>query len=84
MIVASAVKDEAGLVHSLPKPARHHHILHKMYDLGLSVSHSNTVQGFLDDQGNFLNRSEAALHAHKCKQLKMKIAPPYIYSEDLW
>ena len=44
------------------------------------------MQGFLDEHGNFLNRTEAYTHAVKHHQ----ITPPQdvenyiLYSEDLW
>jgi hypothetical protein len=43
------------------------------------------VQGFIDHEGNFLERQQAAQHARDCGQLtKPLIVPPNLFSEDLW
>ena len=74
-----------GATHSLPKPKRHHHIVHLLYlATGDSVDH--TIQGFLDDQGNFLNRTDALIHARACGQQKGPNIrnDDWLYSEDIW
>jgi hypothetical protein len=75
-----------GKTYSLPKPNRHHHIIHQIYlETGETVD--DMVQGFLDDGGNFLDREQAMTHAIACQQLlprpKMRI-DEWLYSEDVW
>lgn len=41
-------------------------------------------QGFITDQGIFLNRKEALQHAIDCGQLKKETVFNYLFSEDLW
>ena len=49
------------------------------------LSVEDTVNGFIDDKGNFLDRKEAAKHAFECGQLPNdKKCPEVIISEDLW
>jgi hypothetical protein len=81
MIVAAAI-EQNGKVYSLPKPARHSHIVEKIIrETGKPVT---GVYGFVDELGNFYNRVDAAQHAIGCKQLKKIPRPPNLYSEDLW
>lgn len=71
-----------GVTHSLPKPNRHHHIIHQIAsESGGSVSGK---QGFLDDQGNFLDRIEALRHAIACGQITQGKWGGQLYSEDVW
>lgn len=78
-----------GKVYSLPKPNRHHHILHSgMMDD--KVNEEADVQGFLDDNGKFLNRAEAYVVAKSIGQLDRSNHPPnhydgeLLFSEDVW
>ena len=75
-----------GTLHSMSKPGRHHHIIHRIYlETGESVD--DEIQGFLDDQGNFLTRGEAYLHARDCGQLKNGQTihhDDWLSSEDVW
>lgn len=86
-IVSAAVLHN-GIIHSMPRPNRHHNIVHAMNGDReanglLLIAHGE--QGFLDAGGNFLSRPDAALRAKQCGQLtKALIAPPNLYSEDLW
>lgn len=42
-------------------------------------------QGFIDTDGNFLNREEAAIHAIACGQIKeLKFNRKELFSEELW
>lgn len=49
----------------------------------------NAEQGFLDDCGNFLTRTEALEHAYNCNQVskelyKSRMISKELFSEDLW
>lgn len=81
MIQKVAVKLN-DVVYAGEKGERHDSVIGFMLDKGLSLS--SCIMGFLDDQGNFLNRHQAAIHAFKCGQLKDTTCPNIILSEDLW
>lgn len=66
------------LTASLPAPARHHDIL---WGLGRVQPQD---QGFLTDRGRFVDRAAAAEIARAAGQAQALIAPPHLYSEDLW
>ena len=81
MIVAAAIEQD-GKVYTLPQPARHHNLIALIItETGKMV---DGVQGFVDDQGNFMNRVDAAQHVIGCGQLKRVPRPPNLYTEDLW
>ena len=70
-----------GAVWTLPRPNRHHHVIHKMgdYDYGKSV------QGFITETGQFLNRIQAKRAAVKHKQiLPKRVSMLQLFSEDMW
>lgn len=88
MIVAAAIIFD-GVVWTLPRPARHHHIIEAHY----KVTHigGSGMQGFLDDQGVFLGRGSACNHVVNCQQaLRIHAGTRVLewgddlYSEDLW
>lgn len=81
-VVCAAVLLNGSEIHSLPRPARHHTILHKLADEG--IDHRGAVQGFLLDTGSFVTRAVAAECAIAAGQIKELAHPPYLYSEDLW
>jgi len=61
---------------------RHHHILNAALPFGYL---RNGEQGFVDDEGNFLTREEAAIVAIKCGQIKkLKYHKTRLFSEDLY
>jgi hypothetical protein len=73
-----------GELHSLPSPNRHHHIIYKIaFETGDRIEGE---QGFLDDQGNYLNRVQALKHALECGQHKNPddIRAGRLFSEDVW
>ncbi len=84
MITHVAIKYE-GKLYSLPRPNRHHHIIHQIH---LETGHHDIYgdQGFLDDQGNFLSRAEALIHAQACGQefTKHPLWDDWLYSENVW
>jgi hypothetical protein len=75
-----------GVVYSLPEPNRHHDVIREIVQK-TGVSHvDNDEQGFLDEDGRFLNRSQALLRALLTNQIKdpNKIRAKMLFSEDLW
>ena len=74
-----------GVTHSLPKPNRHHHVMHMLAFANGNQSIDGETQGFLDDQGNFLDRAQAWDHAKACGQIIRKVSPDgELYSENVW
>lgn len=89
MIKQAAIKVENEIL-TLPRPARHHNIIWAINDV-LKLRENGQIivvtgeQGFIDENGNFLTREEAAIHARETGQLKKPLtAPPRLFSEDLW
>lgn len=94
MIKAAAIKTPEN-IWTLPPPARHHNIIWLMLgweqdspppeDFKGKIIPAHGEQGFIDDTGFFLDRRQAAIHAKNVGQLmKPLIAPPNLFSEDLW
>ncbi len=83
LIVAAAVYH--GCVISLPKPARHHTILHSLSLMGIDAMliHGDN-QGFITSEGRYVNRVEAFGIAYKAKQIPRDSKGPQLFSEDLW
>lgn len=85
MIISVAIK-QGNIIHTLPQPKRHHHVLWEISErspMGLIMAEG--VQGFLDNEGNFLDRTEALHHALACGQIeKPKFQDNELFSEDLW
>lgn len=87
MIIAAAV-----LLHNkiwtLAPPKRHHDIIafiNNKTEGDNPILIAQGMQGFIDHNCNFLTREEAAIVAEKGGQIKSKlIAPPKLFSEDLW
>lgn len=80
MILQAAIFYQ-GTIYTLAKPARHHTILHRFDEVELKYG----VQGFLNDDGRFVNRIEAADIAIREGQIdKLKFQPDTLFSEDLW
>ena len=82
---------------SLPKPYRHHHILHMIVNLSKVfgdwtgdnfervILYSDYDSGFLDDSGRFLNRKEAMVHSRSLYQLnESPIYGDELFSENVW
>lgn len=84
MITQVAIRYK-GKIYSLPAPLRHYHVISVIcYDSDRIVV--DDEQGFLDDDGNFLNRVDALEHALKNNQVKDpdNIRAGQLFSEDLW
>jgi hypothetical protein len=77
----------AGKVWSLPRPHRHHHVIRLIVD-STGVSHVDAHdrdQGFLDQEGRYLDRVEALAVARGARQLRADvIVQDQLYSENLW
>lgn len=89
--VAAAIRTADGLIHTLPAPHRHHHIIHAMHIAKGTgrVSPSDIVeargeQGFLLSDGNFADRVVAGRLALKWGMVRKLQHPPNLYTEDLW
>lgn len=73
-----------GVTYSLPKPNRHHHIIHEIH-LATGDTDIFGDQGFLDDTGKFLSRADALVHAKACNQLNDRpLWDDWLYSENVW
>ncbi len=86
MITHVAIKYE-GEVWSLPPPNRHCHVIWDICaKLGINQIGDDEEQGFLDSEGNFLNREEALIIALANNQIKdpNDIRANQLFSEDLW
>lgn len=86
-IVRAAIRMDAmaGEVISLPRPARHHTIIHHIaIERGLlSEMQQESTQGFITSAGRFVDRQEAREIAFACGQVIQTISRT-LTSEDLW
>ena len=90
-ITGVAVIDETGKVWSLPKPNRHHNVIHLIDQNGHKA---RGEQGFIAD-GKFIDRKTAKTYASQNGQElnneqyfavhnREKVNRDYLFSEDLW
>lgn len=79
MIIRAAIKYK-GITYSSPSPARHHDVIQLIGKKNLA----GETQGFITDEGVFLDRLEGAKHALSCGQIKKLRWPPYLYTDELW
>ncbi len=101
MITGVAIKHiETGMVISMPKPNRHGDIFNNLYDWYKAnpAGDDNSpewTQGFVTENGTFLNRQDAAQYVKNTGQeltpeakeeyaYKRKENFTTLYSEDLW
>lgn len=81
-IKAAAILQEDGSIYSLPKPHRHPDIIIDMASKGLRYGGQ---QGFILDNGEFVNRVEALKIAKAADQVIRKDdLTNQLYTEDLW
>lgn len=77
-----------GVTYSLPAPNRHHDVIrHIVETTGVShVDSHGDDQGFLDEGGRYLRRTQALHSAQLNNQLKsgIKIRMNMLFSEDIW
>ena len=79
--VAAAVQLDSGVTVSLPKPARHHDIIHAVSGV---ESLGGYTQGFLTNTGVFVDRITAATLALEAGLITKLETPPKLFTEDLW
>lgn len=79
MIVKSAIKQYNKIFIGF----RHPDIIHKMIEQGYEKPITGE-QGFITDQGIFLDRYQAAKHAIECRQIAKTKIDGILFSEDLW
>mgnify|MGYP001594391118 FL=1 len=87
MITAVAIRDPEGRVHSLPKPNRPSDLIKHMIHQGVRKVSSQYEQGFLTEDGRFLNRFDAAKHVVLVQQSlrsKTRSIHGLLFSEDVW
>jgi hypothetical protein len=77
-IIAAALLLEDNKIVSIMPPYRHNNILHLVYPIKVKE------QGFLLNNGIFVNRIEAAKIAIESKQIKKLKYGPELFTEDLW
>ena len=87
MRIVSAAVCYQGVIFSLPAPNRHHHILHAMHQMGLPNS-SHREQGFLTDEGRYIDRLGALEVAQAADQIISNettwVPAIGLFTEDLW
>jgi hypothetical protein len=81
----AALRTQDGKVYSLPKPARHHNVIHHMHELGISMEEiARADQGFVTECGVWCRRAPAKRIAQKAGQLIRETHPTALFSEDVW
>lgn len=90
MHIATAAirRNSDGKIFTLPRPARHHSLIAMMIKAGEQRpigQEPRYTQGFVTDDGNFVNRDEAKEIALAANQVKNgKTISKTLTSEDLW
>lgn len=74
-----------GKIYTLPRPKRHHDIIHHMAGLGFGPECMHD-QGFITNHGIFVDRIEAKKIAREANQFVSTYLYGYekLYSEDIW
>lgn len=91
MIVAAAIKPKSGVVCSVPRPGRHADVIRQMAASGFPIPITGE-QGFLTNDGLFVDRYKAREIAEKAAQLIPRagsgiphvVDHPQLFSEDVW
>lgn len=84
-VVSVAVRTDDGLIHTLPRPARHHDVVHLLAEAFDHPSRNTDEQGFLLSSGRFCRRKPAKIVAEEAGQLLPRASTlPELYSEDVW
>ena len=89
-IVAAAI-NQNGLVFHMPAPARHRDVIREMARCGIPIPIVGE-QGFVTDEGKFVNRTDAHMIAEAAGQLipRKDSGVPFVaqhshlFSEDVW
>lgn len=83
-IVAVAIRVGKMIV-TIPAPARHHHVLHALWNINRNLLIKPSDQGFIDQNGKYLTRQEAWVVAKAVNQIvRVNGVEGTLYSEDLW
>lgn len=82
-VVRAAIR-VGELIVSMPRPARHHTIIHELHGLGCHVRDHAHEQGFVLSPGAFVGRRQAARLAWLAGQIEEIPRSGQLYSEDLW
>lgn len=87
-VTAAACLDTNNRIWSIPKPARHHDVLHYMKKCGAKEKGSKDSQGFKLNDGSYVDRLAAYTIAERANQIKPRFPGQYdgpeLFSEDLW
>jgi len=86
-IVGVALRTRDGTVVSLPKPNRHHNVIHYMHEHGFEPEEIHRAeQGFITDGGMWVRRVPAKLIAQDAGQIIRDSSGGRreLYSEDIW
>jgi len=86
-ILQVAIRTEDGLIHTLPRPARHGDLINPLF--WLNGDPNGGEHGFLLDDGSFVDRTQAWPIAEAAGQISptaRKREAPYLhlFSEDVW
>jgi hypothetical protein len=83
-IVAAAIVQPDGIVYVVPRPGRHHHVLHHMNGRG-NTHDTYRSQGFITSDGEFVDRDAAMRIAATSGQLIRPVqGRTFLMSEDVW
>lgn len=87
-ILQAAIRDiDRGIVYTLPRPARHGDIIRHMVENYFidKIRDAEYIQGFITEEGVFVNRWTAKKIATKAGQLlEREAGKDELYSEDVW
>ena len=87
-IVAAAIVDDNAVMYSMPRPNRHHHIIHAISEqdvAGVVNIMDPSGQGFLTSYNRFVDREDALLIAVKAGQVQSgNHHKRHLFSEDVW
>lgn len=86
-VVAAAIKI-GDLILSVPRPGRHHDVIRLAVEAGLPTPITGE-QGFVDNDGRFLDRKQAMVVAMRAEQPIIRedahtFVGGSLFSEDLW
>jgi hypothetical protein len=88
LIDCAAIRLDDGQIFSVPKPGRHHTVIAKIRAAGVTLPvGGDDRQGFLLNDGKFVNRKDALHIALAAGQVQYeKCHAPWVglFSEDVW
>jgi hypothetical protein len=79
--------NDSGLIYEVERPGRHSDVIFKMASDGIPIpigAEPEYTQGFTLDDGRFVTRWEARIHATRSGQIEATKWGNELYSEDLW